>query len=507
MVEASTQNDDFASATISRTVIAHELQITLKAPVALTFTTTERERSSRLSISAEQQPHGEQNLKIAENIEVHLKQKICRGTKVFKGYHHGRNEDVVVKLIPYFTSDNEREVENLKIASEHENVVTYHSYGWCEYKGQKAIYIVMEMCDSDNLNTMINDNKMPEKMEDKTAIMEELAKGVIFIHDSDILHRDLKPHNVLHKKGKFKISDFGLSKRLPPGKSSTPKTMADLGTDGWRAPETSDEEEPAGKFSDVYSLGLIYYYILTNGKHPFGDAQNGWHKVQNCIRDRDKNSRTKNLDGLDKLLDGRLMKDLLDMMLEFEPEGRPKMQSVIVHPMFWSLDKKWQFYECIIKYRDALVQQRKTQQQQPQPDRLPIWPEFDNKGTKYGENVLPAGEWGKSFELSPEEQTKLKAQPKALASKISSGFDTTSVLDLIRFVRNRLVHLLQDCVGGMTDSRTMLKEELWELISKETRFPYLFVYAFHKIRGLVQEESCDGNLKQLFKDYFPDIIC
>jgi serine/threonine-protein kinase/endoribonuclease IRE1 len=96
------------------------------------------------------------------------------------------------------------------------------------------------------------------------------------LHKKDIVHRDLKPQNILLTKDlRAKVSDMGLAKQIAPWATSFATTGAS-GSSGWQAPE---QIKPSGsdgaamrlsKAVDIFSLGLVIFWVLSNGQHPFG---------------------------------------------------------------------------------------------------------------------------------------------------------------------------------------------------------------------------------------------
>src|SRR5262249_3002893 len=107
-----------------------------------------------------------------------------------------------------------------------------------------------------------------DKPREAAALVAKLARAVGFAHEHGILHRDLKPGNVLFDSaGKPYVSDFGLAKWLAR-QSDLTQTFAVLGTPFYMAPEQAISSHMATANADVYSLGAILYHLLT-GHPPF----------------------------------------------------------------------------------------------------------------------------------------------------------------------------------------------------------------------------------------------
>jgi WD40 repeat protein len=152
-------------------------------------------------------------------------------------------------------------------ALEHRNIVRVYDRG--EYRGLP--YFVMEYCPGGSLATKVGDRPMPPR--EAAAIVEQLARGVAAAHASNILHRDLKPDNVLFSTdGTPKISDFGLAKRFDDsGDAATGITLSGviMGTPSYMAPEqAAGDSKRVGPAADVYSLGAILCKLIT-GRPPF----------------------------------------------------------------------------------------------------------------------------------------------------------------------------------------------------------------------------------------------
>ncbi|XP_039264595.1 serine/threonine-protein kinase 17B-like [Styela clava] len=193
----------------------------------------------------------------------------------------------------------------------------------------------MELCHEENLTDFLkNRAKIRVQFDDSLAISfaQQLFCGLQFIHRNGVIHRDLKPDNILMSldKNALKISDFGLSKKLCKGHSFTAQSIMRAGTDGYRAPEIYNDDVISKK-SDIYSMGLVIYAVWSNGKHPFGEDPDGWNMNIKKNQNRDLSHLL--------LSDKTRAINLLEKMLQFRPKNRPTADNLLVHEIFRRLVK------------------------------------------------------------------------------------------------------------------------------------------------------------------------
>jgi serine/threonine protein kinase len=146
---------------------------------------------------------------------------------------------------------------------QHPNIVQIYEVG--EHEG--CPYVVLEYVEGGNLAQQLDGTPLPERR--AAEVMLTLARAVQHAHERGILHRDLKPGNVLvAADGTLKITDFGLAKRLDADLGET-RTGAVLGSPSYMAPEQAEGRvHDLGPATDIYSLGAMLYQLLT-GRPPF----------------------------------------------------------------------------------------------------------------------------------------------------------------------------------------------------------------------------------------------
>jgi serine/threonine protein kinase len=147
----------------------------------------------------------------------------------------------------------------------HPSIVTVHDIGQDEPSGTS--FIAMEYVEGQNLKEVLAQGR-PLSFEQAADIMAQVAEGLDFAHAKGIVHRDVKPANIILLEGnRAKITDFGIAK-ITSGVANLTTTGQFLGTPNYMAPEQIKGTPVDGR-SDIFSLGICIYECLTHRK-PFG---------------------------------------------------------------------------------------------------------------------------------------------------------------------------------------------------------------------------------------------
>lgn len=174
------------------------------------------------------------------------------------------------------------------------------------------------------------------------GMLRQVVNGIAYLHKIlKTIHRDIKPVNLLifvrHNKPEMKIGDdHGLAKIFKTTNAVTDENLVSNKADciGWKAPELYDEDDTIrDPTADIFSLGCVFGYLLTGGKHPFGDDPD----------ERSEKIRLKTGQVLLKRKDfkmvsfepfAKLALDLIKSMVQMDPDDRPESVDQIANHLY-----------------------------------------------------------------------------------------------------------------------------------------------------------------------------
>ncbi|VTT97758.1 serine threonine protein kinase : Serine/threonine protein kinase OS=Rhodopirellula europaea 6C GN=RE6C_01857 PE=3 SV=1: Pkinase [Gemmataceae bacterium] len=198
--------------------------------------------------------------------------------RVYKARHQTMNRPVAVKVLAANLTDTPAARQaiqsEVRAAAQlnHPNIVT--AYDANEINNR--FYLVLELVDGPNLETLIKE-RGPLPVSEACELLWQAAAGLEHAHARKMLHKDLKPTNLLVSRPSktapellLKIADFGVAKFSPTNEAlaQTPSPGSWLGTADYTAPEQTNHPQHADKAADLYSLGAVGYFLLT-GQPPF----------------------------------------------------------------------------------------------------------------------------------------------------------------------------------------------------------------------------------------------
>ncbi|XP_074052356.1 serine/threonine-protein kinase/endoribonuclease IRE2 isoform X7 [Macrotis lagotis] len=393
------------------------------------------------------------------------------GTFVFRGQFEGRAV-AVKRLLRECFSLVHREVQLLQESDSHPGVLRY----FCTERGPQFHYIALELCTA-TLKEYVENPTLDHLGLEPVALLYQLTSGLVHLHSLNIVHRDLKPCNILisgpdsQGRSRAVLSDFGLCKKLPAGRHTFSLCSGIPGTEGWIAPELLQDEPPESPTCavDIFSAGLVFYYVLSGGGHPFGDSL---HQQANIL------AGVAHMDHFEEETHEKVIaKELVEAMLSPQPQLRPSAQYVLAHPFFWSRAKELQFFQ------DVSDRVEKEAAEGPLVTAL-----------EAGSKIVVKQNWHNH--ISGPLQSDMN--PISIHSFLPSSdlrkfrsYKGTSVRDLLRAMRNKRHHY-QELPMEVRQALGQVPEEFIQYFT--SRFPRLLLHTHKAMRGCASES--------LFQSYY-----
>eukprot|EP01012_Entosiphon_sulcatum_P046271 TRINITY_DN6209_c0_g1_i1.p1 TRINITY_DN6209_c0_g1~~TRINITY_DN6209_c0_g1_i1.p1 ORF type:complete len:752 (-),score=141.34 TRINITY_DN6209_c0_g1_i1:11-2266(-) len=446
---------------------------------------------------------------------------------VYKGLHQDWGEVAIKK----FDASNQsvatlqREFDVLVKASDNPHIVSFRGR---EIADDGSYYLALELCDCslqdvfgksverdpteipalESFRSELRPTKGPPPA--LLHVIQGVLDGVAHLHSLGYVHCDLKPSNVLLKRvlGRIeaKLSDFGISKLLPQNQQGCPVSMQTLdmntvGSFGWMAPELLRKGAQKNTSIDIYSLGLLIFYCLTDGYHPFLTEGDSWFEV--CTK---MSQGQADLERLRRLCIDALF--LVTRMLNLDPARRPAIAETCVEPLFWKPDQKLQFLfdfgEYLAEAKLIDINRERRQVLSEDQDVLPFENEQEGleDASSYSELARDLeAEWVKKLLFADEQRF-----PKGMNTDwrevihLAYGRSSSSVLwehmkqytfysskikFLVRFVRNLLSHKRHIHASIAAQSGPLSAGPVEMVLDL---FPALFICCFEVVRKYCQRD-------------------
>jgi serine/threonine protein kinase len=187
---------------------------------------------------------------------------------VYKGYRADIDRTVAVKVLPPHPGLDQQFIDRFKLEArtiarlQHPHILPLYDYG----VEDDILYLVMAYIDGGSLSQRIDKGRVP--LNEIERLLRQIAPALDYAHRQGVIHRDIKPDNILlDREGNVLLADFGIVK-LTEGDSRLTATGGLVGTPAYMAPEQGTGDTHITGSADLYSLGVVVYEMMT-GQQPF----------------------------------------------------------------------------------------------------------------------------------------------------------------------------------------------------------------------------------------------
>jgi serine/threonine protein kinase len=296
---------------------------------------------------------------------------------VYLGEHKIMGHRVAIKVLPvalaehpWFLKRFYREAQAVA-ALNHPNIVRAHDID----RDDKLHFLVMEFVEGSSLQDIVG-KCGPMDIHRAAHYIRQAALGLQHLHEMELVHRDIKPGNLLlNREGVIKILDLGLArffrdqKDVSPGKNNE---RAMVGTDDYLAPEQIVNSDDVDIRADIYSLGATFYFLLT-GCSPFEDVSMAYQKLLRHLAQRPKPLR------------------------ELRPQVPAALAAVVEKMM---AKNPWERYQTPAAVVEAMAPWTRNPVAPPPAEEMPTLSPALRRAGGVGEGLVPAGAAAASGSLS-----------------------------------------------------------------------------------------------------------
>ncbi len=246
-------------------------------------------------------------------------------SKIYSAVQVSLNRTVIIKEMASGLLTTKSEIKRFENEARacasltHDNIIRIYDFG--EEKG--SFYIAMEFIDGSDLDRLLKQEDCPKEI--AMAVLQQALKGLNYAHEQGIVHRDVKPANILISyNGAVKVVDFGLSYATTRSTQQT-ATGSLIGTPVYMSPELVNGKETKDRCMDIWAAGVVLYRIIT-GEFPFS-GENVPSTLIDIIQNKEKPAEE-----LDKTMP-RSITDLLHSCLEKDHTKRLPSLTPLIEAM------------------------------------------------------------------------------------------------------------------------------------------------------------------------------